>query len=289
MIEVIIDTILDAVKLLPFLFITYLAMEYIEHRMGEKTKRTIEKSGRFGPVLGGIIGAFPQCGFSAAASNLYAGKIITTGTLAAIFLSTSDEMLPILISEQVDIGIILKLLGLKIVIGIGAGFLIDIFFGKRKAVAGGEKKEEHMDIGHMCEHEHCKCEEGIIKSSLRHTLSIFLFILGIAFVLNTVIHFVGESFLTELILNKPILGQMIAGLVGLIPNCASSVIITQLYLEGLMGLGAMMSGLLAGTGVGLLVLFRVNDNLKENIKITFLIYVTGVVAGILIDVAGIMI
>lgn len=291
MTEIISDTIIDAVKLLPFLLVTYAAMEYIEHKMGDKTKNTIEKSGRFGPVLGGIMGVFPQCGFSAAASSLYAGRIITLGTLTAIFLSTSDEMLPILISEQVNISVILKLLALKMVIAIAAGFFVDLFIRKQKkgAAAYGEVYGEHMDIGHVCEHEHCRCEEGIFRSALRHTLNIFLFIVLIAFALNTAIHFAGEDFLAELILNKPILGHLIAGAVGLIPNCASSVILTKLYLEGLMGLGAMMAGLLAGTGVGLLVLYRVNDNLKENIKITVLLYIIGVTAGLVIDFAGIVI
>lgn len=285
MIDVLFDTMLDAVKLLPFLFITYAAMEYIEHKMGETTKNAIEKSGRFGPVLGGIMGVFPQCGFSAAASNLYAGRIITFGTLMAVFLSTSDEMLPILLSEQAGITVIIKLLSLKVLIGIAAGFMIDFFMKKKStdtalpAVDSGQ----HINVGRVCQQEHCHCQDGILKSAFTHTLNIFLFIVIISMVLNTAIHFLGKNFLAELILNKPVLGQLFAGLAGLIPNCASSVIITQLYLEGLMGLGAMMSGLLVGTGVGLLVLFRVNDNFKENIKITFLLYAVGVAAGILIE------
>lgn len=296
MLDVISDTLVDALKLLPFLFITYLVMEYIEHKMGEKSKHTIERAGHFGPLLGGVIGIFPQCGFSAAASNLYAGRIITLGTLLAVFLSTSDEMLPILISEQAGIAVIVKLLGIKVLVGIAAGFLIDLLLVKGRnhkkqteKDKSGYGEDSHIDIGHICEHEHCHCEDGIFRSALRHTFHIFFFIMVIGFVLNMFIYFIGEDFLANLILNRPVLGQMIAGAVGLIPNCASSVIITQLYLEGVMGLGAMMSGLLAGTGVGLLVLFRVNDNLKENLKITVLLYVIGVTAGILIDFMGIIV
>lgn len=278
MLEIIMDTLLDSIKLLPFLFLTYLVMEYMEHRMGEKAKSAIEKSGLLGPFWGGIIGIFPQCGFSAAASNLYAGRIITLGTLIAIFLSTSDEMLPILISEQTPLSLILKLLGIKVVIGIAAGFLIDLFIRKRHI-----HTHEHMDIHHVCEHKHCRCEEGIFKSALRHTLQIFFFLVIISFVLNSVIYYAGEDFIANLILNKPMLGHLLSGIIGLIPNCAASVILTQLYLQGLMTLGTMMSGLLAGTGVGLLVLFRVNDNLKENLKITALLYAIGVAAGLLLD------
>lgn len=287
--NVITDTFMDAVKLLPFLLAAYLFMEYIEHKMGERAKQTIERSGRFGPLLGGIIGAFPQCGFSAAASNLYAGKIITLGTLLAVFLSTSDEMLPILVSEQAGVDVILKLLGLKVIIGMTAGFFVDLLAGRlhRKKPVHGEGKSDYIDTGHICEHEHCRCEDGIVRSSLRHTLNIFVFLLLITFLLNTIIYFAGEDALAKMILNRPFLGHMIAGLVGLIPNCASSVIITQLYLEGVMGLGVMMSGLLVGTGVGLIVLFRMNDNKKENAEIALLLYAAGVIAGVLIDILGI--
>ncbi|MCI9200286.1 MAG: arsenic efflux protein [Lachnospiraceae bacterium] len=285
--DVIIDTLVDAVKLLPFLFAAYFAMEYMEHKMGERAKETIEKSGKLGPVLGGVIGAFPQCGFSAAASNLYAGRVITLGTLLAVFLSTSDEMLPILVSEQVNASVILKLLGLKVLVGMVVGLLVDLSVGGKKR--HGEMESGHMDIGHVCEHEHCRCEDGIVKSALRHTLNIFLFLILITLLLNILIYFAGEGFLAALILNKPLLGHMIAGLVGLIPNCASSVILTQLYLEGVMGLGVMMAGLFAGTGVGLVVLFRMNDNKKENAKILLLLYATGVAAGIAIDALGIVV
>lgn len=287
-------TLEDSIKLLPFLFITYLIMEYIEHKMADKTKEAIERSGRFGPLFGGVLGAFPQCGFSAAASNLYAGRIITLGTLIAIFLSTSDEMLPILISEQVSWQIILQMLGIKALIGMAAGFAIDMSLKRRHR--NGHKhgtchhpKEEHMDIGHVCEHEHCGCEDGIFKSTLRHTISIFIFIVLISFGLNVVIHTVGEEALANLILNRPIIGHLISAFVGLIPNCAASVVITQLYLQGMMGPGVMMSGLLVGSGVGLLVLFRVNDNVKRNIQITCMLYGIGVAAGILIDLIGVLI
>lgn len=289
-------TLEDSIKLLPFLFITYLIMEYIEHKMGDKAKEAIERSGRFGPLFGGILGAFPQCGFSAAASNLYAGRIITLGTLIAIFLSTSDEMLPILISEQVSVKIILQLVGIKVVVGMLAGFGVDFLLRRRHKNmhvhahgAHNHEEDEHMDIGHLCEHEHCRCEDGIFKSALRHTCSIFLFIVLIGFVLNIVIHTVGEDTLGNLILNRPIIGHLIAGVVGLIPNCASSVVITQLYLQGVMGLGVMMSGLLVGSGVGVLVLFRVNDSMKRNIQITLMLYLIGVIAGILMDVIGMIV
>lgn len=284
MIDVLIDTLVDGIKLLPFLFIAYLIMEYIEHKTSNKSKEVIKKSGKFGPAIGGILGIFPQCGFSAIASNLYAGRIITLGTLIAIFLSTSDEMLPILISEAVPISVILKILGIKLIIGIIAGFIIDLVI----RLTSNNKTQDEERIGEICEHEHCHCEEGsILKSSLKHSISIFIYIVIITFILNTVIYLVGEENLANLILNNWLLGPIIAGLVGLIPNCASSVILTQLYLGNVITLATMLSGLLVGAGVGLLVLFKVNKNVKENAKIVILLYFIGVLAGITMQVIGI--
>ncbi|MCM1386653.1 MAG: arsenic efflux protein [Bacillus sp. (in: Bacteria)] len=278
MFDTILDALLDCVKLLPFLFLTYLAMEYLEHKAGDKLQNAIRTSGKCGPIIGSILGAFPQCGFSAAASNLYAGRIITLGTLISIYLSTSDEMLPILISENVGIGMILKILGIKILIGMAAGIFIDVVISKLL-----RKTREDMQIEHMCEQHNCHCEEGIIKSAFHHTFEIFFYVLLITVILNIIIALIGEDFLANLILNRPVIGELIAGAIGLIPNCASSVVITQLYLNGVLSAGAMMSGLLAGAGVGVLVLLRVNDNPKENIKIILLLYALGVAAGIFIE------
>lgn len=282
MIEVLIDTLIDGAKLLPFLFIAYLIMEYIEHKTSEKSKKLIQKSGKFGPIIGGILGIFPQCGFSALAANLYAGRIITLGTLIAIFLSTSDEMLPILISEAAPIGLIVKILLIKLGIGIFFGFIIDLITRKKQQIQQQEEK-----IGDMCEHDHCHCENGILKSSIKHTVSTLIFILMITFILNTVIYFIGEDNLSNLVLNQPILGPILAGLIGLIPNCASSVLLTKLYLSQVISAATMLSGLLVGAGVGILVLAKSNKNMKENLSIIALLYTVGVVSGIVMQVLGI--
>ena len=284
MLDVLVDTLIDSLKILPFLFIAYLIMEFIEHKTGEKTKNIIKKSGRLGPLLGGSLGIFPQCGFSAAASNLYAGRIISLGTLIAVFLSTSDEMLPILISESAPIELILKVLAVKFIIGIVFGFIIDLIrsFVNKKDIKEDEKIEE--EIGHVCEHEHCHCkEEEILKSTIKHTLSVALFILIITLVLNILIFFIGEENISNLVLNMPVVGPLISCFVGLIPNCAGSVILTQLYLENVISLGSMIGGLLVSSGIGILVLFRVNKNMKENLTILFLLYLIGAFCGIILD------
>lgn len=284
LLDVIADTLVDALKLLPFLFLTYLAMEYIEHKAGDKAEELVEKAGGFGPLIGSVLGMVPQCGFSAAASNLYAGRIITLGTLISIFLSTSDEMLPVFISNQVAIGTILKILSIKVLIGMAAGFVIDLVLQKKHKETG---ETEHLKIDEMCDHQHCHCGQGNIwKAAISHTLQILFFIVVVSFILNLLISYIGEDSLSALLSSRPVLAPVIAGLVGLIPNCAASVVLTQLYLEGMINGGAMMAGLLAGAGVGLLVLFRVNENVKENLRIALLLYIIGVVSGILIETAG---
>lgn len=274
MLEIIEHTLEDSLKLIPFLFLTYLAMEVLEHKAGARSQQLVKKAGRLGPLFGGLLGVLPQCGFSAAASNLYAGRIISMGTLIAIYLSTSDEMLPILISEQAPIDLILPVLLAKAVIGIAAGFFVDLLF---------RRKEEHHHIHEMCEHDQCHCEKGIFRSALSHTLQITVFILLITFGLNLILHNGGEEVLEGILLNRPILGPVIAAIVGLIPNCAASVLLTQLYLEEILSIGSMMAGLLVGAGVGLLVLFKVNHDRKENLQITGILYLVGIVAGIVID------
>ena len=273
----------ESLKLLPFLLITYIIMEAIEDKIGEHAQGFVQTSGKFGPIIGGILGAFPQCGFSAAAASLYAGHVITRGTLIAIFLSTSDEMLPIMISQKVPMQMIFSVLGMKVVIGILGGFLVDILLHIVR-----KQPRHHVDIHHMCDHDHCHCEEGsVIKSAIRHTIHIFLFILVITFAFNFVVEIVGKESLSRFILNQPLLGSVLSGIVGLLPNCAASVVITQLYLDGAMSLGAMMSGLLVGAGVGLVVLFKTNDSMRENLELTGMLYVIGVVSGNLIDFLGI--
>ena len=278
LIHIIEHTLEDSLKLVPFLFLTYLVMEYLEHKAGDRVANFVNKAGKWGPLAGGIAGAAPQCGFSAAASNLYAGRIISLGTLIAIYLSTSDEMLPILISEQQPLELILKIVLTKVIIGAMAGFLIDLFFA-----AGRAHEDRHEHIHEICEHENCRCEEGVLRSAISHTLQIAVFIILITFVLNLFLEFGGEDMLARLLLDKPVLGPVLAGIVGLIPNCASSVAITQLYVSGALSVGAMMSGLLTGSGVGLLVLFRVNHNRRENLAILSLVYAIGVAAGILME------
>ena len=276
-------TIEDSVKLLPFLFLTYLLMELLEHTTGGKVQNKIRNAGKIGPLWGGLLGIMPQCGFSAAASSLYAGRVITVGTLLAVFLSTSDEMLPIFISAAVAPATIFKILAAKVCIAIVSGFVAELVY-----VNVFKKKEKDMDIHVVCEEEHCSCEDGVLKSALKHTLKIFVYILLITFILTFVIELIGEDQLAVVFQNIPVVGEMIAALVGLIPNCASSVVITELYLSGIIGAGAMMSGLLVNAGVGLLVLFRLNRNWKQNAGIMAALYGFGVFWGIIIELLGIV-
>lgn len=275
--EILKETILDSVKLLPFLFITYLIMEYIEHKTNEHVKATIKKSGKFGPVIGGIVGIFPQCGFSVSATNLYAARVITLGTLISVYLTTSDEMIPILLSEAVPLTTILKILGIKLLIGIIAGIIIDF------AIRNLKKDEQVEQIEEFCEHEHCHCEEGIVKSATKHTVNILIFIFVITLIINSIITIIGEEAISGFISQNEILGPIIAGIIGLIPNCASSVILTELFVENVISMAILISGLLVNAGVGLLVLFKTNKDIKQNIKIVALLYIIGVISGLILE------
>ena len=265
----------DSFKILPFLLLTYLVMEFLEEQTGEKTNLWFQKAGKWGPVLGGCLGIIPQCGISAVASNLYAGRIISVGTLMAVFLSASDEMVPVMIANGSHLSVIAKIVIIKMVIAIIVGFIIDYTV---KEMSFKQKVENR--IHDFCEHEHCHCEDGIMKSAIRHTTKVFFFVFLITFVFNTGIEIIGEEALMNFILNKPILGPVLSAFIGLIPNCASSIVITQMYLEGMITFGTLLSGLLAGAGVGILVLLRVNERKKESIIIISVLYLIGVSWGV---------
>lgn len=282
MADILFDTVLDSIKILPFLFFTYLLMEFLEHNTGNKARERIRHAGQFGPLWGGLLGIVPQCGFSTAASSLYAGRVITVGTLLAVFLSTSDEMLPIMISEAVPMPVMAKILAAKAVIAIISGMAVEFFYVKLL-----KRREEEMDIHVVCEEEHCRCEDGILKSAVKHTVKILFYILLISLVLNLMIGIIGSDTLESLFVGVPVVGELVAALVGLVPNCASSVVITQLYLDGIIGAGEMMSGLLVNAGVGILVLLRLNRDRKQNAGIIAALYGIGVFWGVVIEWIGI--
>lgn len=277
--EVWIDTVEDTLKLIPFLLITYLIMEYLEHKAADKTQRLLRRAGSAGPLLGAAAGLFPQCGFSAAAANFYAARLISRGTLVAVFLATSDEMLPVLLSESAGLSVILRVLALKFAAGMAVGFLVDLagaFFHRNSASAKPQ-------IHELCEQERCDCQSGILVSALRHTGSIAVFLFLASLVLNLAIFYLGEENLSALMQGQPFASVLITALAGLIPNCAPSVIMTKLYLQGALSLGAAMAGLLVGAGAGLLILFRMNRDRKENLKIVGILYCAGVAVGLLLE------
>lgn len=269
MIDILLDALLDVLKLIPFLYLSFVIMELIEHKLNNQKK--LDKINKFGPIAGSTLGIIPQCGFSALASNLYAARVITLGTLFSIYLSTSDEMLPILISHQSSIKEIILLLSTKFAIGLVFGIIIDLIYQKRK-------KE---DIQNICTKDNCHCEKNIFVSSLIHTLKISLFIFIINIILNTIID---ESVLMNFTKNNKILSPIITALIGLIPNCAGSVIITELYLDRIITFGSCISGLLSSSGVGLLILFKQNKNIKENIMILLILLLISITYGIIFNI-----
>ena len=314
----------DTAYLIPFLFVTYLLMEWLEHKTAGRTQEAIRHAGAAGPVVGALLGVVPQCGFSAMAATLWAGRVITLGTLFAVFLSTSDEMLPIFLAEQVPATTILSIMGAKVVIGMVMGFIVDA------ALRLARRDRQDLRIHELCERDNCGCHEdcaacesdpasvyghhddachahgdchahghahdhshdhgwkGIAKSALVHTVQVGVFIFIITMALNAVLEVVGEDVLADFLGANPALSVLASALVGLIPNCAASVVITELYLGGILGAGAMLAGLLTSAGVGLLVLVRANRRWRQNVAIIALLYVTGVCWGLIANGLGVV-
>lgn len=314
-------SIADTFYLIPFLFVTYVLMEWLEHRTGSKTQEIIKRAGAAGPLIGALLGVVPQCGFSAAAATLYAGRVITLGTLFAVFLSTSDEMLPIFLAEQVPLSTILSIMGAKMVIGMVMGFIVDAAFRLAR------RDEQDLRIHELCEQDRCGCtrdcvtcmeepslvyqhhddccegcthdnhehdhghdhEHGwkdIFLSALKHTIQVTLFVFLITIALNTVLETVGEEALADILGGDSILSILITALVGLIPNCAASILIAQLYIEGVLGSGAMLAGLLVSAGIGLLVLIRTNRHWRQNVAIIAGLYAVGIFCGAIVAALG---
>ena len=273
MLDIILDTLIDGLKLLPFLWFAFFLIELLEHKFQKQSQSIIEKAGRLGPLLGSVLGCFPQCGFSVAATNLYVTRIISMGTLISIYLSTSDEMLPILLAHGEEVGLIFKILLIKFLIGMISGFIIDLMFHHRL----------RMNPHELCEGEHCHCEEGLFLSSVKHTIHTLFFIMVVSFFINLVMEYGGEDFLRTLFQSNSIFAPFLSSFIGLIPNCAASVVITELYLSGVIPVSSAIAGLLTGSGVAILVLFRTNKNLKENFTILLLIYLIGVFSGFILQ------
>ena len=275
--DIILDTLIDGVKLLPFLFITFLLMELIEHKFGDKLNKKLTKVNKVGPLLGSLLGIIPQCGISASASNFYITRVISLGTLISVYLATSDEMLPVLISENAPILIIIKLLAIKFLCGVFFGFIIDFL----------TRKKNKEDIKDFCELEDCDCDHGVLKSSIIHTLKTFLYILIISFVLNIIFYYFGEEFLEKILMKNNPFGVIITSIIGLIPNCSTSIVLTELYLKDIISVGKLLSGLLVNSGVGLLILIRYNKNRKETIKIIGILLGIGILIGFILDILNI--
>lgn len=290
----------ENLPLLPFLYLTYLLMEFLERYAGEKTEHLIRRAGKAGPLLGAALGVVPQCGFSASGAGLYAARLITPGTLIALFLSTSDEMLPVLATAGTPPTVILKLLGVKIAVALAVGFALDAWlrmYAKRHTPAlPHDHHHDHHDhdhendhesrIGEICRDGHCHCDRHPVwLAALIHTASVFAVIYVVSAVLHIAMHHGGEQLIARIATLPVPVASVLSSLVGLIPGCASSVALTRLYLDGALSVGALLSGLLTGAGVGLIVLARTNRPRKNTLALLALLYVVGVLAGAVIDLS----
>lgn len=284
------DAVIDTLVVIPFLFITYLILEFMEHRMSEKALARFEKAGPLGPIIGSILGVFPQCGFSSAAATFYAGRVITIGTLYAVFMSTSDEMIPIFIAGGIQIQDMIILIAIKFIIGIIIGFSIDAFIKIFKLNNNrNNTNNERYEIHKLCERDQCSCNHHhdnlnhkILRPALLHTFQVTIFVFIITLLLNIFIEYVGGyEVMSEYINTNKYLSVIATSLIGLIPNCASSVAISQLYVDGILGYGALLAGLLDATGVGFIVLFRNNRPMKQNLIIVLSMFCISVIIGLI--------
>lgn len=275
--EIFLHGLIETIKLLPFLFLTYLLMEFIEHKAGERAERFMQRAGAFAPAVGGLLGAVPQCGFSAAAANFYAGRVVSMGTVIAVFLATTDEMIPMLLSAQVSVGTVALVALYMTAVAVAVGFVVDFVLKLMK------HEREVIKIDAIWGEEHCHCEKGIVYSALHHTATISVFVLIVTLSINALIFFVGEDNLGAVMNGKPLIGYPVAIIFGLVPNCAASVALTSLCAKGLISAGTMMAGLFVNAGVGLLVLFKLNKKLKENLIILTILVAVGAIFGLLGD------
>lgn len=282
MIDIITETLIDSIKILPFLFLSYLLIEYIEHKSSHKLEKALSASGKYSKVVGSILGIIPQCGFSAVAANLFSSRVITIGTLVAVFLATSDEAIPILLTYPEKSKDLIMILVIKFIIAVVAGTIIDAILNlKKNKEAKFDNDEMHTHMHYIC--KDCDCDHGLLKSSIKHTLSIFLFLVVITFIINIAVELIGDENFSKIILSGSILQPFVASIIGLIPNCAASVLLSKLYVDGALSLGSIIAGLSTGAGVGGIILFKTNKNLKENLSILGLVYLIGAFCGIFID------
>lgn len=282
MIDIITETLIDSIKILPFLFLSYLLIECIEHKSSHKLEKALSASGKYSKVVGSILGIIPQCGFSAVAANLFSSRVITIGTLVAVFLATSDEAIPILLTYPEKSKDLIMILVIKFIIAVVAGTIIDAILNlKKNKEAKFDNDEMHTHMHDIC--KDCDCDHGLLKSSIKHTLSIFLFLLVITFIINIAVELIGDENFSKIILSGSILQPFVASIIGLIPNCAASVLLSKLYVDGALSLGSIIAGLSTGAGVGGIILFKTNKNLKENLSILGLVYLIGAFCGVFID------
>ena len=318
-VDVLADSVIDTLKLIPFLFVTYLAMEALEHFASNKVREAVERAGTAGPVVGALLGALPQCGFSAMAATLFSGRVVTAGTLVAVILSTSDEMIPVFVAHQEPASRMLSIIAIKVVLGIVAGLLLDVALRLLHRAGDG-----HAHIHELCEREHCHCEEadeldddeghdgrgdhdehhehahhhghshshhgawGIVRSACVHTAQVTAFIFLISLLFGLIIEGLGVDSIRSMLAYHPVRATFIAALVGLIPNCGASVAIEELVLDGTLATGPMLAGLLSSGGVGLLVLWRTNADARQNVYVTLLVYGVAVLAGLAACALGIL-
>ncbi|MDO4567843.1 MAG: putative manganese transporter [Clostridia bacterium] len=285
--DILLESLIDAAKMLPFLLVMFFLIEFFEHRAGNKALALLTRASKCAPVAGALLGVVPQCGFSVLASGLYAKRLITMGTLLAVFLSTSDEAIILLIYHRELLGEVLIMALIKVAVGIAFGYLCDAVF-RSQAADGAAIQQAHTD---KC-HEHCGCScnsiGAMVKTVILHSLKVFAYIFVASLILSSIVAWIGEDVLSEFMMKGTFVQPLLATLVGLIPNCAASVIIAEAYIDGMLSFGSLLAGLCAAAGVGILVLFQENKSVKNSILVLVILVVVSAVVGIAADAVAML-
>ncbi len=275
--DILLDSVFDTLKSLPFLFVAFLLIEFLEHKAQDKVKNLFSRAGAAGPLIGTALGCIPQCGFSVMCANLYSSGIIALGTLIAVFLSTSDEAIILLATAENGTYEIIKLLTAKVIIALLFGYII--YFIEKKV-----HKEHHHHSHDICKHDHCGCDEhsGVLKPALIHTVKVFGFLLLFTIIIDLAVAFIGTERFAHTLLSDSVFQPFLSAIIGFIPNCASSILLTQLYIEGTLSFGGLIAGLCTNAGAGILILFRDKSRLRENLRVVGIMYICAVIPGIIL-------
>ncbi|MEG0133929.1 MAG: putative manganese transporter [Clostridium sp.] len=281
-------SLLDLLPMIPLLLITFIVIELMEHKFADKLQNSIKKAGILGPILGALIGIIPQCGFSIMAVAFYSKRMISLGTMMAIFLATSDEAIPVILSMPKSYGILVPFLVLKVLIATTAGYIIDLFINEKSKRLEMVCTRETEQIASVCTETESINYKKVIYHSIERTFKVMLYIYGVMVLISLAVEFIGIERLSSGVFSGGILQILAFSIIGLIPNCAVSVGIVQLYSVGVISFASVIAGLCSNAGLGLIYLYKESKSFKKAFSITLLLLIISFIAGGLVYIVDVL-